>query len=148
MKVNLDADIVPGGSLGGITIGSNFDQIIGAIEFDVFNDRFEGEIIYQLLKYPIRIGVDIDTREIFKVGAYAGYNGFLFERYRPGMAITAVLADPDWRFSDWDGAMLSSTSKGVAINTALIDPEYDQILNENIHSIDVFDANSDIVPVS
>ncbi len=141
--IDINAPIVPGVSIAGITIGMNFNHIKKFIDSNSEDTSFFGVISYSLLNGVIAVAIHKGSNKIFRVSAFNGYKGLLLNEYKIGMPIDSLLTSADWRFDEEQGGINSLIIPGVIACIELEDPEMNELYGKSIFEISVFSLDLD-----
>lgn len=113
--IDLNADILPGIGLGGITVGEDFYAL------DIDSSIIRPTRNDWLYLVENSIGILIGERDnIIQLSALAGYRGLLNGKYYVGGKIKDVI-DDGWVFNEELDGFLSDACKGVIIRQDLED---------------------------
>ena len=143
-SLDLYADILPGKGLGGIAVGKNITEysallfqldLVGALHFSqtgIYSVR------YGFSDFPIEINVDIRNGNIYKISALNGYLG-KFRHIGIGTEISVLLnANLKFYYDACDEAFYSRDIRGISIEAAEDDPDFDDIAKMNVKYISVY----------
>lgn len=142
MSIDISQPIIPAESAAGIRLGSNISDLSAYVDFGKGDSSFDGSTAYELFNGIVSVGVHNNSGKIFRVSAYYGYKGFLFDSLKPGMPIDSLLISPDWIFEDAEGGLLHRTHNGIIVMSDLEDPLSESELHgKNIFEIAVSVSN-------
>ncbi|MBC6473203.1 MAG: hypothetical protein GDA48_10625 [Hormoscilla sp. GM102CHS1] len=143
-RSQLDAPIVPDRRLGGFDLRtpirdlSDFLCGLGSWRegFCELVSPFEAR--YRLGKGEIELAVDVRNSKVFKIAAYPGYKGKLFDKIVVGMKVkTAMEYEPRLFYSEVEAAILCQDFTGLTLDVSEIDPPPELIPDMTISAISV-----------
>lgn len=147
MNIRTDAPIHPGSSLGGIHLGGWIGDVSDPLFSVSIPDRTRYELLmpyqawYRLGNGTVGVFADVRTGKIFKLGAYAGYAGKLFEEIAPGMLLADVIvADPRFYYDQAQDLVLCDGVGGLELELSQDDPPLNQVLHLPVVAITIWDA--------
>jgi len=140
----LDAPIIPDRSLGGFDLRTHIrdlsDLLFGLGSwtegFCELVSPFEAR--YRLGKGEIELAVDVRNGKVFKIVAYPGYKGKLFDKIVVGMRVKAAMEyEPRLFYSEAEAAILCQDFTGLTLDVPEIDPPPELIPDMTISAISV-----------
>lgn len=143
--VRVDAPIIPNHSLGGFTLRNpirdyqeHFTTLAVAGEM-VYKLPRLFEARYQLAHGAIAVACDVRNGKIFRVSAYEGYQGLLFDKIALGMSVREAIAlVPELYYDEAEETILCKGCEGVALDVQEIDPPPELVKDLTLHAINVF----------
>lgn len=141
--INFEANIIPNDSLGGVKLRTPIKELQQLI-ID-FNTTKLGSFYlagYFEARYrfgEIEICADVRNGKIFKIIAYSGYKGTLFNSIHVGMTVEqAILIEPKIYYSEAEELLLCKDVSGISLDVPEIDPPIELLPRLTIESISVF----------
>lgn len=149
LSVDLDAEIIPNHSLGGLELRTRIGEVSQFI-LSLVNKRealfelaYPFEARYKLAERAVEIAVDVQNGKIFKLIAGRGYRGMLFERIRAGMLVAEAMAiEPRLYYSEAEEGILCRGVEGLFIDIPEVDPPPELVPTMIISAISVFVAEA------
>lgn len=149
LRLDLDAEIVPNQSLGGLQLRTNIGDLsqsilslINANEAS-FELAYPFEARYKLAKGALEIAVDVQNGKIYKLVAGKGYKGRLFKGISVGMSVADAMAtEPRLYYSETEEGILCRGVEGVFIDIPEIDPPAELVPTLTISAISVFASDA------
>ncbi|WP_144395464.1 hypothetical protein [Pleionea sediminis] len=143
--MNIENEIIPGKSLGGIELGRNVADYSQLLESKELSEklRYKQTSIYSTRYWvegiPIEINVDTRTGVIYKISAINGYKGALNSSIKIGTPVTELMkAKPDFYYDECDEAFYSKEVDGIAIEVDEDDPLPEELIELKVEVITVF----------
>jgi hypothetical protein len=150
LVIQLDADIIPDQSLGGITLRSNIsdlkDQLVGlgAWKPGSYELVTPFEAKYKLGNGEVELYVDIRNGKIFKLAAGKGYKGKFCGNISVGMLVRQAMAvEPRLYYDESNELILCKDVAGLAMEVPEVDPLPETVPDMNIESIIVYATEID-----
>ncbi|MDY4382332.1 hypothetical protein [Pectobacterium brasiliense] len=135
--IDINAEIIPSKSLGGITLGDN----IGS--YEQFFERYVVKHVqdalfsvkYKIPSHYISISVDVRNGEIYKVTAHPGYQGGMQGIY---IGDSTEKIPDSFFYDDCDEGYMDKSMDGVIIQTDIDDPLPEELIDAKVGEIAVF----------
>lgn len=143
--LSIDAEITPNQGLGGLSLRSSIRELDSLISG--LGVWMEGsyklvspfEARYRFGKGEIEAAVDVRNGKIFKLTAYAGYEGKLFNEIKVGMRVRqAMQLEPRLFYSEAEEKILCAGIQGLAVDVPDIDPLPELVEEMVIYAISVY----------
>ncbi|MCA1790139.1 MAG: hypothetical protein LC667_09860 [Thioalkalivibrio sp.] len=97
---------------------------------------------YRLGKGAVGVFADVRTGTVFKLSAYPGYAGKLFDVITPGMLLEQVItADPRFYYDEGQDLVLCEGVGGLELELSQDDPPSHELLHLPVVAITVWDTD-------
>ena len=148
--IQIDADVIPNSSLGGLTLRSNISDFqdhlvgLGVWKLGSFDLVTPFEARYKFGKGEIEAYVDIRNGKIIKLAAHKGYSGKLCGKIQVGMLVRkAMTIDPRLYYDEAEELIRCKGVAGLALEVPQVDPPLEAVPEMNIESIIVYASEID-----
>lgn len=145
LDLHLGADILPNQGLGGLTLRSNirdFENLLsglGVWQEGSFKLVSPFEARYTFGNGAIEVAVDVRNGKVFKLTAYAGYQGRLFNKITVGMSVQhAMKLEPRLFYDEAEEVIFCKDVQGLVIDIPEIDPPPNLVQKMTIYAISVY----------
>lgn len=144
-KLQLDAEIIPNHGLGNLKLRLSICDLVelvtglGVYKSGSFYLASPFEARYRLGEGQVEIAVDVRNGKVFKLIAYAGYKGKLFNKITVGMQVhQAMKLEPRLFYDEAEEVILCRGVQGLTIDIPEIDPPPNLVPEMEIKAISVF----------
>jgi hypothetical protein len=147
-ELNLDAEIIPNQSLGGLTLRTKLIDIQNIVHpwaqsKGSYHLSRPFEALYRPGNGEIEIGVDVRNGKVFRLTAREGYRGNLFGKVTVGMKVSeAMQLEPRLFYDEADWLIRCKGADGLSIDISEIDPPPELVPGLVISAISVYALES------
>ncbi|MDG0803649.1 hypothetical protein [Pectobacterium polaris] len=135
--IDINAEIIPSKSLGGLILGENISVhkiLFGKIFVKYVQDALFS-VKYKIPSHYVSISVDVRNGNIYKITAHPGYQGGMNGLY---IGDSTVKIPDSFVYDDCDEGYMDKGMDGVIIHTDIDDPLPEELIDAKVGEIAVF----------
>ncbi|MBN3194669.1 hypothetical protein [Pectobacterium versatile] len=135
--IDINAEIIPSKSLGGINLGDHIGSYEHFFERCVF--KYVQDALFSVkYKFPchyISMSVDVRNGNVYKITAHPGYQGWMQGIY---IGDSTEKIPDSFSYDDCDEGYMDKGMDGVIIQTDIDDPLPEELIDAKVGEIAVF----------